>query len=85
MRIASFNVQNLFDRAVALDQPTWADGRPALEAHAKLNKLFNKPSYSAADKTEMLRLLGALGLLKKDDGGKFALLRQVRGRLLKRP
>src|SRR5438094_290234 len=30
MRLASFNVENLFDRAVALNQESWAAGRPAL-------------------------------------------------------
>ena len=28
MRIAAFNVENLFNRAKALDQQTWAAGRP---------------------------------------------------------
>ena len=37
MRIASYNVENLFNRAKALDQRTWAAGRPILEAffHAR--------------------------------------------------
>ena len=33
----------------------------------------------------MIKLLKELGLEKKDDGGEFALLRQNRGKLLKRP
>lgn len=27
MRLATFNVENLFRRPVVLDQPTWAHGR----------------------------------------------------------
>src|SRR5215472_7470143 len=42
MRVASFNVENLFERATALDQPTWSDGRRALELHALVNGLLNK-------------------------------------------
>jgi endonuclease/exonuclease/phosphatase family metal-dependent hydrolase len=85
MRLASFNLENLFDRAAALNQDTWAAGKPALDEHARLNKLLAKATYSAADKAKILESLGKLGLLKKDDGGVFALLRQNKGHLLKRP
>src|SRR4051794_31062913 len=84
MRLASFNVENLFDRAVALNQESWAAGRPALEQTTQVNKLLNKTTYTAADKMRILELLDKLGLKKKDDAGKFALLRQDRGHLLKR-
>ena len=84
MRIASFNVENMFDRAKALNNDTWAEGKPALEAHRALNALFNKPNYTAADKTKMLKLLKEQGLLKDDDGP-FLILRRIRGKFLKRP
>lgn len=85
MKLASFNLENLFDRAVALNQPTWAQGKPALEAVTRLNSLFAKPQYTSVDKGQIVSGLGKLNLLKKDDGGKFALLRQNHGKLLKRP
>ena len=56
-RIASFNVENMFLRANALNQDTWAEGRPALERDAKVNSLLNNVSYSASDKTEIAKLL----------------------------
>ncbi len=85
MRIASFNVESLFDRAKALSLPTWADGRKILEAYAKTNALLNEPVYTPAIKTELVDLLLALGLKKEDQPkGGFALLRQNRGHLLKR-
>ena len=37
MRIASYNVENLFARAKALNQDSWAAGRPVLQAHAELS------------------------------------------------
>jgi hypothetical protein len=46
MRIASFNVENMFLRANALNQNTWAEGRPALERYAKVNALLNNVTYS---------------------------------------
>jgi endonuclease/exonuclease/phosphatase family metal-dependent hydrolase len=84
MRLASFNVENLFDRAVALNQSTWAEGRPALEAVTRLNRILNQPTYSPSDKAKILELLASLKLDKKDDGGEFAILRQNRGHLISR-
>ena len=48
LRIASFNVKNMFLRAQALNQKTWAQGRPALERFAKVNGPLNQVSYSEA-------------------------------------
>ncbi|MEQ1774081.1 MAG: endonuclease/exonuclease/phosphatase family protein [Burkholderiales bacterium] len=84
MKLASFNVENMFDRAKALNGKTWAEGKPALEAHRELNTLINKASYSAADKTRMLALLKAHGLLKTDEGP-LLILRRLRGKFLNRP
>jgi endonuclease/exonuclease/phosphatase family metal-dependent hydrolase len=85
MRLASFNLENLFDRAKALNLDTFAEGKVILDKFAKLNKLFEKPQYSAADKQAMLAGLKDLGVLKDDNGGEFVRLRQNRGKLLKRP
>lgn len=85
MRIASFNVENLFDRARALNQETWAQGRVVLERHARINKLLNRATYTEATKAKIVGLLTELGLAGRDDGGDWAILRQNRGRLLKRP
>jgi endonuclease/exonuclease/phosphatase family metal-dependent hydrolase len=84
MRIATFNVENLFSRARALNQATWADGKPVLTEVAKLNTLLQKPSYTAANKTAIVDSITKLGL-KNSDESKFVILRQNRGRLLKRP
>jgi hypothetical protein len=51
MRIAAYNVENMVRRPVALNQATWAQGRPIPEAYSKLQDLLEQPSYSAADKT----------------------------------
>lgn len=84
MRIATFNVENLFDRAKALDSVDWSVGRPALEAHARLSALLEEREYTKTIKDEIVELLAVLELTR-DDEGPFALLRQNRGRLLRRP
>lgn len=84
MRVATFNVENMFDRAKALNSQDWAEGKPALEAHKELNTLFEKTTYSAADKKRMLKLMEDNGLLKTDEGP-LLILRKIRGQLIKRP
>jgi len=84
VRIASFNVENLFSRARAMNLANWAEGKPILEQYTRMNKLIQKAVYTAADKAQILDALDKLGLKKKDDA-KYAILRQNRGRLIKRP
>jgi endonuclease/exonuclease/phosphatase family metal-dependent hydrolase len=83
MRIATFNVENLFQRARALDVSSWEAGRPVLEHHARLNGILGRLRYSDDDKAEVLHLLAELGLTASDTGP-FAVLRQNRGRLVTR-
>ena len=84
MRLAVYNVENLFDRAKAMNLESWAEGRPVLERFAALNALLGQPGYSAADKARMVALIVELGL-ENSDTGPFVLLRRNRGGLLKRP
>ncbi len=83
MRIASFNVENFFARAKALNTGSWTEGKPVLAAHAELNSLLQQPTYTAADKTRIIGLLDVLGLTASDTA-EYAVLRQVRGRLVTR-
>ncbi|GIF25421.1 endonuclease/exonuclease/phosphatase family metal-dependent hydrolase [Actinoplanes tereljensis] len=83
MRIAAFNVENLFNRARALDQRTWSSGRPVLEAYQRICSLLEEVVYTETVQREILRELGKLGL-RRGDQAKFARLRQNRGRLLRR-
>lgn len=84
MKLASYNLENLFLRARAMNGEAYADGRQALEAHAELGAILAKPKYTGADKKKIIRLLEELRLDKADDGGPFAILRQNRGRLIRR-
>ena len=83
MRIASFNVENLFDRAKVLRRGSWPAGRQVLAAHARFNEVAQRDPYTDADRAEILALLGTLGLLRSDTA-RYARLRRVRGSLLRR-
>lgn len=85
MRLASFNVENLFARPKAMDADA-ADAktrRAVLTAHSRVSTLLALPSYQGHEQ-EILDNLEKLGLLRSDEG-EFARLRKLRGALLKRP
>ena len=93
MKIASFNVENMFRRAVVLDQENQQDAKPILEAYTAMTELLQQPAYSDADKRRILELLEKLELLSwKGKGGakkasfsedsKWVWLRKVRGKLV---
>ena len=80
MRLASFNVENLFERVKPMNDTDWKAGREILTVWAELNGLFAKPAYSAADQKNILDRLDKLGLARSDEL-KIAILRQNRGKL----
>jgi endonuclease/exonuclease/phosphatase family metal-dependent hydrolase len=82
MRIAAFNVENLFDRAKAFNEPD-RTARKVLRDAAALNSLFEYGNYTALRKQRMLDLFVELGLTKSDRGP-FVVLRQIRERIVKR-
>ncbi len=84
MRIAAFNVENLFDRAKVFNDEDPHAHRDVLDAHTELNKLFEKQPYSDDDKAKMLELIGHLGMLRRDEGP-FTQIRKIRGQLISRP
>jgi endonuclease/exonuclease/phosphatase family metal-dependent hydrolase len=83
MRLATFNVENLFERPRAMNRPTWSEGQPALNAAGQLNALINKEKYSARDKRRMLALLGEWGLLATRSNNEFLTFRRIRGYLFR--
>jgi endonuclease/exonuclease/phosphatase family metal-dependent hydrolase len=93
MRLAAFNVENLFDRArVFNDDAPPSAHQPVLDAHAELNTLFEKDVYTPADKARMLELIALLGMLRSDEGsaddaplGGFTRIRRIREQLIRRP
>ena len=87
MKIAAFNVENLFDRAKAFNSDDPTAHQQVLDDHAELNKLFEKDVYTPADKARMLVLIERLGMLHRDEGSNatFTRIRKIRGQLIRRP
>lgn len=84
MRLAVYNVENLFDRPKVMNLGTWSKGKPVLQDFAALSGLLGELNYTAARKKRMTDLLIRLGLEKKDES-EFVVLRRNRGQLLRRP
>lgn len=85
MKIASYNVQNLFERAAALSASVDdGEARQALVKQAEINVLLRKQTYDDADRARILELLIELGLRDSDDGNAFVVLRQNHGQLVRR-
>lgn len=84
MRLAVYNVENLFDRARAMNLDSSAESRPILKRFSELNSLLAQTEYSAADKKRIAKLIVELDL-EKSDTGDFVILRQNRGKLVRRP
>lgn len=82
MRMATYNVENLFTRAKALNLDTWAEGKPILDKFAALNELFEEAVYTPDIKTRIMELLVALELEKTNES-RFVILRTNRGQLIK--
>ncbi|MBE8519384.1 endonuclease/exonuclease/phosphatase family protein [Amycolatopsis sp. H6(2020)] len=93
LRLATFNVENLFARAKALNTVTFAGGEPVLSAFSVFNKIAGKAGYDDDDKAVMLEALEVMEILVRTRDGRlvlnpkpfeaWALLRENRGDFLK--
>lgn len=83
MKLASYNVENLFCRVKAMNQETLEEGKDVLLQYSRLNAILAKAQYTSHDKEAILDALDKLGLNRSDES-EFALLRQNKGQLLKR-
>lgn len=85
MRLATFNVENMFNRAAVMNLAEWSDGRKFLEDFAELTNLIEKDIYTAADKAEMLKIMKRNGGLLTVGKSKYIALNKIRGSFLKKP
>ncbi len=84
MKIAAFNVENLFDRAKAFNEDNSATAQDIIQSVTELNSIFEETNYSAAQKARILELVAALNFNRFNEGP-FARIRKIRGRIIRRP
>jgi endonuclease/exonuclease/phosphatase family metal-dependent hydrolase len=84
MRIATFNIENLFSRPRVMNLEEWKDGKQILTEYSQLNNLIQEPIYTEDIKSSILTSLKKLDLEKTDESD-YVILRKNRGQFLKRP
>jgi endonuclease/exonuclease/phosphatase family metal-dependent hydrolase len=93
--IASYNVENLFDRVTAFDQTDQTANQGIIAAHEEVNALFANQVYSSTDKARMIDLLVQLDVYYLNQHGvprrrettapQWAWLRANRGKFDRQP
>jgi len=93
MRLATYNVENLFERPRVMNLDTWADGKNILEAYSKFSALIQELNYTDGMKNRMLGYLQDLevlylnshGVLRLKRDPKWACLNEFRGDFISQP
>jgi endonuclease/exonuclease/phosphatase family metal-dependent hydrolase len=85
MRLATFNVENMFERPAAMNLPNIKDGERFLEDYFSLTRLIRKQQYAIADKEEILKIMRRNKGLLSGDKSEYIRLRVIRGKFLRRP
>jgi hypothetical protein len=62
IRIATFNVENLFSRPKALNTANWSLGKPILKAYSQVSEILSKAEYSDDDKKQIKELFVKLDI-----------------------
>jgi hypothetical protein len=85
MRLATFNVENMFERVKAMNMATWAEGRDVLEDFQRLSELIQLDVYTDTMKSELLTIMKRHRGLTTQGESKYLRLRDIRGKLLRKP
>jgi endonuclease/exonuclease/phosphatase family metal-dependent hydrolase len=84
MRLATFNVENMFNRPSVMNLPTWEEGEQVLQDFNRLSNLIQNQQYSNSDKQEMLNIMKRNSGLSTRGESKYILLNEIRGKFLKK-
>jgi endonuclease/exonuclease/phosphatase family metal-dependent hydrolase len=80
-RFATFNLENLFSRPVAMNRTSDAIGREVLPDFAELNSIVTKPVYTTEDKNRLVQLSLKYGFHHANQTDPFIRLNKIRGYL----
>lgn len=85
MRLATFNVENMFERPKAMNFDTWAEGKPILDDFQRLNELIQEPIYTEEIKLELLTIMRKYRGLTTQKQSTYIRLRDLRGNFISSP
>lgn len=87
MRLATYNVENMFERSNAMNLPNRVEGKPILDDYQRLNELIQELIYTDEIKSELLTIMKKekyKGLITQNKR-EFILLRDLRGDFISNP
>ena len=82
MRLATFNLENMFERPSIMNLPSNEEGRQVLEDYFHLSDLIQNQEYSQDDKDLILKLMKQYSGLLETGKSDFIILNEIRGHLL---
>lgn len=82
MRLAAFNLENLFERPLIMNLPSTEEGREVLKDYYQLSDLIQKEEYSKNDKRSIFDIMKRHNGLVKKRQSKYIILNEIRGHLL---
>jgi endonuclease/exonuclease/phosphatase family metal-dependent hydrolase len=82
MRLATFNLENLFERPRIMNLPSNEEGRQVLKDYYQLSDLIEKEEYSRNDKRSILNIMERYEGLLERRKSEFITLNEIRGHLL---
>lgn len=86
IKVATFNLENLFTRPTAMNMNNDSDGKQVLEDFARASGIINKELYSNADKDSLIELSEKYGWhLLNTPSNSLITLQKIRGQLFKKP
>lgn len=86
IKIATFNLENLFTRPVAMNFNNDAEGRQALEDHAIANSIIAKSEYTPEDKQVLISLSEKYKWhLSNPPKNALVQIQKIRGQLFRKP
>jgi endonuclease/exonuclease/phosphatase family metal-dependent hydrolase len=85
MRIATFNLENLFTRPSAMNHETDTAGREAIEDQAELSAIVRKDIYTPADQARLVELIVKYKFHYRNPPKKPIIFQKIRGQLFRNP
>ena len=85
MRLASFNLENLFTRAEVMNLSNWDEGKDALDDIDALNALISKEEYTDGDKKKIETILDKYDFANRNKTDRPFTINEVREKLYKVP
>lgn len=82
MRLATFNVENMFERPKAMNLEDWKEGTKILDDFKQLNTLIQKENYTSKIKSKLLEIMKRHKGLLTNSESTFIRLREIRGKFI---